>query len=474
MADKNWTGNANSFFEKYTLLIGGTWLAAETISLTISNKTITLTLGTTVTTSQVATDLAAMWNGNPALSAGYTSTSTGNLVPEMNEVTASVSSSTITFVGDTSGLPFVMSKAQSTASGTTTLTNTVDATGVNDLANTGNFVEAAALASTNTFNLDRPVSIQHGLDQSAVTLTAWNVSERFTAASYAGLPARRSTGYEEYRETFLKIGCTTFSYYGSSGLFKWNAGSVQTAATMYTGGSSVDVGRSAFQFIGTHASNTVTVLGGDVGIAGNTGEVSTVLTLKQTGGNVFCGSGATLTTVTKDAGSLTLNSSVTTLVTNDGETRIRGGTHTNVTMGGGTLTATGGTITNLLMLRGSATLGLGVGPGNSIVKNGGMLDIYTAPTALTSNAGDTYVQNGGMTTCTINSGTFYYGAAAATIVTLNLQNCTFDLDQGSTAAVTVTTLNVTGNVTIRDSAKRLTVTNKYPFANGRITYTALS
>jgi len=474
MADKNWTGNANSFFEKYTLVIGGTWLATETISLTISNKTITLTLGTTVTTAQVATDVASMWNGNPALSSGYTSTSTGNLVPEMNEVTASVTASTITFVGDTSGLPFVMSKAQSTASGTTTLTNTVDATGVNDLANTGNFVEAAALASTNTFNLDRPVSIQHGLDQSAVTLTAWNVSERFTASSYAGLPARRSTGYEEYRETFLKIGCTTFSYYGSSGLFKWNAGSVQTAATMYTGGSSVDVGRSAFQFLGTHASNTVTVLGGDVGIAGNTGEVSTVLTLKQTGGNVFCGSGATLTTVTKDAGSLTLNSSVTTLVTNDGETRIRGGTHTNVTMGGGTLTATGGTITNLLMLRGSATLGLGVGAGNSIVKNGGTLDIYTAPTTLTSNAGDTYVQNGGMTTCTINSGTFYFGAAGATIVTLNLQNCTFDLDQGSTAACTVTTLNITGNVTIRDSAKRLTVTNKYPFANGRITYTALS
>ena len=474
MADKNWTGNANSFFEKYTLVIGGTWLATETISLTISNKTITLTLGTTVTTGQIATDVAAMWNGNPALSSGYTSTSTGNLVPEMNEVTASVSGSTITFVGDTSGLPFVMSKAQSTASGTTTLTNTVDATGVNDLANTGNFVEAAALASTNTFNLDRPVSIQHGLDQSAVTLTAWNVSERFTAASYVGLPARRSTGYEEYRETFLKIGCTTFNYYGSSGLFKWNAGSVQTAATMYTGGSSVDVGRSAFQFLGTHASNTVTVLGGDVGIAGNTGDVSSVLTLKQTGGNVFCGSGATLTTVTKDAGSLTLNSSVTTLVTNDGETRIRGGTHTNVTMGGGTLTATGGTITNLLMLRGTAMIGLGVGAGNSVVKTGGTLDMYTAPTALTSNSGDTYVQNGGMTTCTINSGTFYYGAAGATIVTLNLQNCTFDLDQGSTAAVTVTTMNITGNVTIRDSAKRLIVTNKYPFANGRITYTALS
>jgi hypothetical protein len=79
-----------------------------------------------------------------------------------------------------------------------------------------------------------------------------------------------------------------------------------------------------------------------------------------------------------------------------------------------------------------------------------------------------------MTTCTINSGTFYYGAAGSTITTLNLQNCTFDLDQGSTAAVTVTTLNITGNVVIRDSAKRLTVTNKYPFANGRITYTALS
>ena len=474
MADKNWTGNANSFFEKYTLLIGGTWLAADTISLTISNKTITLTLGTTVTTAQVATDVAAMWNGNPALSSGYTSTSTGNLVPEMNEATATVSGSTITFTGDTSGLPFTMSKAQSTASGTTTLTNTVDATGVNDLANTGNFVEAAALASTNTFNLDRPVSIQHGLDQSAVTLTAWNVSERFTAASYAGLPARRSTGYEEYRETFLKIGCTTFNYYGSSGLFKWNAGSVQTAATMYTGGSSVDVGRSAFQFIGTHASNTVTVLGGDVGIAGNTGEVSTVATLKQTGGNVFCGTGATLTTVTKDAGNLTLNSSTTTLITNDGDTRIRSGTHTNVTMGGGTLTVVAGTITNLLMLRGSATLGLGMGAGNSIVKSGGTLDIYTAPTTLTSNAGDTYVQNGGMTTCTINSGTFYYGAAGSTITTLNLQNCVFDLDQGSTAAVTVTTLNITGNVVIRDSAKRLTVTNKYPFANGRITYTALS
>jgi len=469
MANRTWIGNAGALYEKYTQVIGGTWLAGDLMAYTIGTKTITITLGSTVTTTQIATEIASAWNGTPALGTAYSVTQTGNLVPEFNEITATISGSTLTFTHDTIGQTFAMSRAITSASGTGSLTNTVDGTGVNDVANTANFSEASALANTNDFYLDRPVSLLLGLAQSAVTLNSWTVGERFTSAAYVGLPFRRSTGYEEYRTTYFAIGCTTFNYYGTSGLFKWDAGSVQTAATLWTGGTSADTGRSAFQFIGTHASNTMTIFGGDVGIAANTGEVATVATLKQTGGTVNCGPGATLTTVTKTNGTLTVNSSTTTLLSQDGTTNIKGGTHTALTVGGGTCNVTGSSVLTTLRIQdGTVSTGVNV-TATTIDKSTGTLTINHGCTTLTSDSGDTTANSGSFTTVNINGGTFYYGGTG-TIATLNANNCGLGFDHLTNAGCTVTTINLTGNLTIIDTAKRVTWTNGLPLINGTIKF----
>lgn len=470
MATKNWIGNAVATKDVWTITVANTWATSDTGTITINGKDLVVTIGSLVTTAQVATTLKQAWESET-----FTDTTAskipqggGTSIPEMAELTATVSGSTVILTADTAGVAHTISVSESTAgSGTLSISHTTTASGPTYIDNVDNWAEGAAPVSTNDVVIDRPVSLLNALNQNAVALSSLTFGERFSSSSYAGLPLRNANGYEEYREDYFKIGATTVTCRAASGRIKLDNGTGQTALSVYSTGTSTDTDRSAFQWIGTHASNVVNVYGGDVGIASNPGESATVATLRQTSGTVKCGSGATLTDVLKTGGTLSVKSSTTTLISNSGTTTVDGGTHTALTIGGGTTNVIGSsTVTTLRQAGGTVTCEPAVSL-TTVDKSKGTLTTNSGCTTLTSDSGITTANSGSITTVNVNGGTFYYGGSG-TISTLNAENCTLNFDLNTSAACTVTTINVKGNVTIVDSAKRVTWTNGLPQINGTI------
>jgi hypothetical protein len=473
MANCDWVGNAAAIKDVWTITVANTWATSDTATVTIDGIDLVITIGSLVTTAQVATTIKEAFNG-PTLTdttATVSPSGGGVSIPQFAELTATVSGSVVTITANTAGVPHTISATESTAgSGTATGAHAITATGPNYWDNADNWAAGSVPVSTDAVRIDRPVSILYGLDQNAVTLASLTIGERFTGSSaYIGLPFRNANGYEEYRETYLKISATALTIRGASGRCKINVGTAQTAADIFTSGTANETGRAAIQFLGTHASNVLNVFGGTVGVADNDGEAATVATLRVTGGTVSCGTGATLTTVVKTGGTLTVRSSTTTLTNNAGTLNIYGGTQTLVHHMVGTLTVDGTTtITTLRQGGGTVTSGPNVTL-TTVDKFAGTLTAAAGIGTLTSQ-GTTTVQSGNITTANIEGGTFYY-QGTGTITALNAQNCTVDFS-GTTAACTVTTYTRTGwPVTWKDLSSRVTVTNGYP-AGGVIKYTA--
>lgn len=341
-------GNAVAINHVDSITVAGTYATGDTITITGLSKTVVLTVGSLVTNAQIATSLMQAWN-----SSTFTDTTAtvapvkgGRGIPEFSELLASISvasSAVILLTGTTAGKPmptFTVSK--SSTSGTIAISHTTAATGPNDWNNTANWDTGLVPVTGDSVILDRPIPILYGLAQSAVTLAAMTITARFDSSCQIGLLSRNPLGYEEWRATELAIGITALSITSGSGLIKINFGSVQTATTVYSTGSSVDSGRSACQLRGTHASNTLTVLSlsatsssGDVGWGSN-GETATVATVRQDAGNVTVGANVTLTTVTKNGGTIQLYCAGTTF-NNSGDAYMWSGAWTTVTSYGGTI-----------------------------------------------------------------------------------------------------------------------------------------
>lgn len=470
MATKNWIGNAVATKDVWTITVANTWATSDTGTITINGKDLVVTIGSLVTTAQVATTLKQAWESET-----FTDTTAskipqggGTSIPEMAELTATVSGSTVILTADTAGVAHTISVSESTAgSGSLSISHTTTATGPTYWGNADNWAEGSAPAATNDIVVDRPVSILNELDTTSASFASLTLGERFSSSSYIGFPFRNTNGYEEYREDYLKLKASVITCRSASGRIKIDTDNHQTALSIYSTGTSTDTDRSAFQWVGTHVSSVANIYGGDVGIASNDGELATVATLRQTSGTVKCGSGATLTDVLKTGGTLSVKSSTTTLISNSGTTTVDGGTHTALTIGGGTTNVIGSsTVTTLRQAGGTVTCEPAVSL-TTVDKSKGTLTTNSGCTTLTSDSGITTANSGSITTVNINGGTFYYGGSG-TITTLNAENCTINFDLNTSAACTVTTINVKGNVTIIDSAKRVTWTNGLPQINGTI------
>ena len=480
MATVSWLGNAVAIKDVWTGTVANTWATGDTATITINGKDLVVTIGSLVTTAQVATTIKEAFESGTFTdtTASCSPSGGGTSIPEMSELTATVSGSVVTFTADTAGVPHTISMSESTAgSGTLTGAHATTATGPNFWDNTDNWDTGSVPVSTDTVYIDRPVSILYGLDQNAVTLTALTISDRFSSSAYIGLPVRNATGYDEYREKYLKISATTFTSYAASGRIKINFGSNQNTSHIYATGSTVETGRAALQILGTHASNAVNVYGGDVGIAANTGEVSTVATIKQTGGTLTCGSGCTLTNVTNTGGTLVVGSSTTTLLHEAGTLVVNGGTQTALTVLSGTATITGSTTVTTLRAGTSATIDAGINVAFTTVDSAGStINMQSGCTTLTSDGGTVTTTAGSITTANINGGRWNY-RGTGTIGTLNIRPTglsgreTIAVDfTGTTAGCTVTTVTVTARpVEFIDPSSRVTWSNGLP-TGGTITY----
>ncbi len=365
MSSPRWAPTALASFDVWRVVVAGTWLATEHLTVTVNGKSCVLTIGATVTTASIATALAAMWNGTTA-TGDATRSEVGSNIAEFKEATATIgaTTSTVLFTMNTAGIPLIMSASTDSGSGTVTLTNPTVASGPNFFNNALNWTTGSVPVSTDTIYYDNSsVPCLYGLDQSAVVPAAMYVALSYTGT--IGLPEiNQAGGYHEYRSTYLSLGPVILQIGtgagNGSGRIKINTGSTVCALTVFASGSPADE-KPAIICKGTHASNALVMSGGTLGVALFGAEVATLATVTKNAGDLTTGAGVTLSGALKnDGGTWVANSAIATSLT------ITNGTVTlNGTGAVAQLTIDGGTV----VYNSTGTLG-----GATVVGGSGVLD----------------------------------------------------------------------------------------------------
>ncbi len=213
MADKRWIGAALDVAQSDSIAFSLDWAQNDTVTLTINNQAITITLGSTVdTAAEVASAVAEVINSQshqPAdLTADVTTNFGGQEVPEFRDVEASVSSATVTVVSRSPGVPFTLAVSFSTA-GTGTLSHgaqDVAPTGKNHFDDVDNWESGSLPAAGDTLVFDHGnVSVLYGLNNAVLDYGVRCTPEY---AGEIGLPKVNVGNYPEYRQRFLVLPCT--------------------------------------------------------------------------------------------------------------------------------------------------------------------------------------------------------------------------------------------------------------------------
>ena len=361
MATRRWTGNALAIAQRETITIGGTWVAADTLTVTCNGRDLVLTIGSTVTTTQIATELAAaLGSTSSSLGTAYSANERGPNIAEFREFVAgdtspAASGSTVILYGKTKGKPFTITVSKSSTSGTVSTATTISATGPNHWDNADNWSGSTVPVDSDDIVYDSgAVPCLYGLSQGTVTPASITVTLGYTGK--IGLASINtddtSYHYTEYRERYLILCAsgdslnTAVTIGGGEGIgasrinLDCNTGQA-TIAVLGSGASEVSsVG--AVSLKGTNASNVVSIARGSVGIAALAGESMTVATLnvgyrtnQASDAAVVVGSGATLTTVNQSGGTLSTSAAVTTMNLSGGEWTHLAGAVTTANIDGG-------------------------------------------------------------------------------------------------------------------------------------------
>jgi hypothetical protein len=295
-----------------------TWATNDIANLICGGKTVTFIVGATQTPAAVVAGLVAAWNTSED--------------GALEEVTATDAAPAITLTADGQGIPFVTTATETTA-GDGTIGAQVDTTAVDGAENWDrdtNWDTAAVPVDGDNVHIESTDnSIKHGLAQSAVTLASLDIKQSFIGQ--LGKPRENTdnaNAFVDYRPTYLAISatiCTIGEGDGDgSGRIKHDAGSNVCDWTVLGSGTRLsdtsDV--PAVLLKGTHASNTLTVQRGDVGVAFFAGEVSTIATLnvghktsETADSQVICGAGVTITTINQTGGTLDIDLTTAGVVT---------------------------------------------------------------------------------------------------------------------------------------------------------------
>jgi len=222
MATKYWVGRAHSVKQISTITVANTWAAGDTAVLKINEKELTITCGsTTTTTATVAAAISEAWNAAGRLdgtsnSSNATSNFGGQEFGEFREAVATVSGSVVTLTANTAGKPFTLTVTETTAgSGTATGATAQAATGRNHWDNADNWIDSLDLTTGSTGvpanddvvdfrNTD--ISCLYGLPNNSKEVT-FNVWKSYTGE--IGLPAINrddpSYPYPEYRQRYVRL-----------------------------------------------------------------------------------------------------------------------------------------------------------------------------------------------------------------------------------------------------------------------------
>lgn len=401
------------------ITVANTWATNDTYTLTIDSVDFVITIGSVTTTAGVATTIFQALTGTTLSDTTATCTipvadGGGAHIPQFNDfVATNGTASQVLLTGGTvvspralEGKPFTITVTGDGTAGTGTgaITSITTPTSQFHADQADNYTpNGVPTGGSDTLIFDNNSSdLRWGLDY-ATTLTA--ITQFNTYSGNVGLPEvnvdNSSLPYHDYRTTYLTCtGCTTANLGvgqgPGSGRFKLNTGSAAASTiNLFGKGTRIETGVPAQLWKGTHASNVVNNLAGDLGIAFFGGEVATVATLVNGDGpssnaTTFCGTGVTLTTVRVPGGNLTTNSAVSAGTIYAGEWHHYTGTITTLTSSGGTLyihgtctIATAGTVNGKIDLSKSA----GTVTFTNLVTLDGNAEIYDPQGKATFSAG---------------------------------------------------------------------------------------
>lgn len=376
MATQKWTGASLNRKQVSRITVANTWTAADTYTLTIDNIDFIITIGTLVTTAQVATTIFQALTGTTFTDTTASCTipvadGGAALIPQFSEFTATNATAsqvdlTANGSGALAGKPFTITVTGdgTVSTGTGAITSIVSPTSQYHGDQADNYSGNAVPVDSDTLVFDNgSVDLRWGLSLGC------QLNGLTKAKSYSGnvgLAAvntdSSSKPYHDYRTRYLTTDDNSGSCVASletgdgpgSGRFMWDFGAGQTAVTVFGKGTRAEAAAAipCILLKGTHASNTLSNLAGDVGLAFFAGESATVATIvngngPQSDASLICGSGCTLTTVTQAGGYLSTSSAMTTATQYAGNWDHYSGTVTTLTLNGGTFRPRGAlTITN--------------------------------------------------------------------------------------------------------------------------------
>jgi hypothetical protein len=344
MSTVRWIGNALPVAQVNTITPANVGVG-NTFTITINGKAITFT-ATAATVANVTAGLVTLLSASTA-------------PPEFQEITWADATTAITATSKVAGRPFTQTSSASGGTATLTTAATTANSGPWNADIAANWSGGAVPVDLDDIVFDSgAVPVKYGLDQSAVTPASVTFTAGYTGT--IGLPATNSDNaastYVEYRGTYLQYGnsgdaTTTAITIGGgtgsgSGRIKLDSGTGRVNVVINGTGNAAEAsaGVPAVLWKGTHASNTVTISKGTLGIAFVAGETATVATLNvgyqsqiASDATVQVGAGATLTTINQSGGALTVNSNVTTA-------NVTNGTYTQAAGMLGTLNADGGRV----------------------------------------------------------------------------------------------------------------------------------
>lgn len=240
-------------------------------------------------------------------------------------------------------------------------------------------------------------AISTNLDQSAVALASLTIYQSFTGTIGS------STVYLQIGSSVVNIGVS--SAYGSasgSGRLNIDLGSTTDATVnIYDSATSgTDSGFPPIRIQSNNSDNVINITKGDVGICAATGETSTVGSIRISEGtsnsdvDLFCGSGLTLATLDKLAGTATVRCAVTTVHNHDGTLTVQtSGNFTTINQYGGDLDIVQSGTIGTLNTEGGNTYPKNTGTITTCKCQGGNTDFTKCPTARTVTSLQVWADN---------------------------------------------------------------------------------
>ncbi len=323
---------------------------------TITPASVTVGNIFTVTMNSKTVDYTATDTTVADVTAGIVALLNASTIPEFAEVTWADETTHVTGTANTAGKPFVNTSSSATGTGSAghSFVTLDDGTGASVLSNGPNHWSAANFstgvlptASDDVFIGDTDVDILYDIEDSAGTIiVSLTISSGYTGS--IGLPKADVSGisYEEYRPRNLQINTTGNIIIGrgsgsGSPRIQLDLITSDATVTVYKTGSSSETEFRSLYLVGAGTTgHTLKVFGGQVDIAMREEDTADFTNITVTeNGEVRCGPGVTLDTVTANGNSeLVTRQAVTTMNCNDSATIVHyEGVITTANINGGIL-----------------------------------------------------------------------------------------------------------------------------------------